>query len=732
MLFQKINKTFTKLITVFLFLNLLTVTVLAQTEPKDFANVEKIEALEEKEFENKDFDNYNNTLIVGLKNPNLIEKLEEKVYSLNSIWKNLDYDKNDLQQQKNNRQQFGRMSEVDEIAENSFTTFKVKEEKDISKAIQNLEALSEVKYVQKVTFYEKFSYTPAVPNFNEQWQLMDANSGIKAQSGWTRMGQILRNTTDCASIKNDDKNCGGDKNIKIAVIDSGVHKNALPGTRFDEANSTRIYNSNLNNGSCSRPAGTTDSNWKVIKIQEGLCMGIGAATLTQSMAINGQNWTSSPDIDGHGTAVASVIGMADNNDSGIGVAHNTTIVGIGMQSYEDRFTSLELIRAIDRARIGGANVINLSLGGPVDYCDIEEGGNGFDQGIREAVQRATNAGVVVVAASGNEGNKIYNYNCDPLNLNRPEYNRSITNPKIQPAYFPETISVGATNSNNTKSDYSTYNDRVDVVAPVNGVDGLKNVLTKCGIVNINCNAIGNIRYSTGTSFAAPQVAGVAGLLLSINNLPNRSPEYIKGLITSAADDLGSIGKDNSFGWGLLNVDDTLKIRFPDVPKSHDFDIYIHNLKFDDIIDGYPDGTYKPNNNVDRGAMAKFIKNGFNIPTNTTCGDFPDVKVDNDFYTEITSLKCANVIGGYPDGNYKPSNKVIRSHMAKFIVNGSGMETNTTCPQFSDIPANNEFGDMIRTLKCNNVIGGYPDGTYKPNNVVIRSHMAKFVDNARKL
>jgi hypothetical protein len=131
-------------------------------------------------------------------------------------------------------------------------------------------------------------------------------------------------------------------------------------------------------------------------------------------------------------------------------------------------------------------------------------------------------------------------------------------------------------------------------------------------------------------------------------------------------------------------------------------------------------------------MAKFIKNGFNIPTNTTCGDFPDVKVDNDFYTEITSLKCAGIIGGYPDGTYKPSNKVIRSHMAKFIVNGSGMETNTTCPQFSDIPANNEFGDMIRTLKCNNVIGGYPDGTYKPNNVVIRSHMAKFVDNARKL
>jgi hypothetical protein len=55
--------------------------------------------------------------------------------------------------------------------------------------------------------------------------------------------------------------------------------------------------------------------------------------------------------------------------------------------------------------------------------------------------------------------------------------------------------------------------------------------------------------------------------------------------------------------------------------------------------------------------------------------------------------------------------------------------NCTYPQFPD--TNGEFKDMIRTLRCNKIISGYPDGTYKPDATVNRGAMAKFVDNARK-
>lgn len=170
--------------------------------------------------------------------------------------------------------------------------------------------------------------------------------------------------------------------------------------------------------------------------------------------------------------------------------------------------------------------------------------------------------------------------------------------------------------------------------------------------------------------------------------------------------------------------------FPDVQYNHTFNTYICNLKKDRVIGGYPDGTYQPESLVSRAAMAKFIKNGFKIPTNTSCGDFSDVPKSHPFYTHITSLKCAGVIGGFPDGTYKPESFVDRGSMSKFIVNGSGLSLGGSCSQFSDVNISHPFAPYIRTLKCRNIIGGYPDGTYQPEAQVSRGAMAKFIDNAR--
>ena len=172
--------------------------------------------------------------------------------------------------------------------------------------------------------------------------------------------------------------------------------------------------------------------------------------------------------------------------------------------------------------------------------------------------------------------------------------------------------------------------------------------------------------------------------------------------------------------------------FLDVPYDHDFNTYICNLKNDNVIDGYPDGTYKPNNLVNRGAMAKFMINGSGMPINTNCPQFSDIPADYEFANMIRTLKCNGVISGYPDGTYKPNNKVNRGAMAKFIKNGFNIPTNTTCGDFLDVKPTHGFYTEITSLKCANVISGYPDGTYKPNNLVNRGAMAKFIDNARSL
>ena len=170
--------------------------------------------------------------------------------------------------------------------------------------------------------------------------------------------------------------------------------------------------------------------------------------------------------------------------------------------------------------------------------------------------------------------------------------------------------------------------------------------------------------------------------------------------------------------------------FSDVPSNHTFANYINSLRENNIIDGYPDGTYKPENLVNRGAMAKFIFNGFKLTEKTDCGDFSDVPKGSPFYKYITSLKCNNVIGGYPDGTYRPNSQVNRGAMAKFIFNGANLQQNLDCSvaNFTDTTGNT-FANEIRTLQCDRIIGGYPDGSYKPEDNVNRGAMAKFINNA---
>ncbi|MCA9385840.1 S-layer homology domain-containing protein, partial [Candidatus Dojkabacteria bacterium] len=140
--------------------------------------------------------------------------------------------------------------------------------------------------------------------------------------------------------------------------------------------------------------------------------------------------------------------------------------------------------------------------------------------------------------------------------------------------------------------------------------------------------------------------------------------------------------------------------FPDICDNV-FESYITNLENDGIVGGYSDGTYKPDNPVTRGEMSKFIFNAFSIPQNTSCGNFPDVNSSHTFHVYITSLKCAGVVGGYSDGTYKPDEYVTRDAVTKFVVNAlieNGISVNLSLSHgFSDVPSSNVFGPYIAYL-----------------------------------
>jgi len=257
------------------------------------------------------------------------------------------------------------------------------------------------------------------------------------------------------------------------------------------------------------------------------------------------------DDSGHGTAVAGIICSEGNNQDGIaGVAWQVNIMAFRACGGPDLSCSLSNeVKAIDSAVANGAHVINLSLGG-----------QGTNSAESNAIANAYNAGVVIVAASGNgeDGGPgiLFESSGDP--------GQDLVN-MYYPAAFSQVMGVAALdNENGTISDaehleragFSNYGEDIVSVAAV----GTK-VYTTTPYrprTEVPYAIYLNRNYSrlSGTSFACPQVAGVACLVKSL--YPLASPLEVRNLIEQSAypkggPDADVNGIDDYLGYGVLDA-----------------------------------------------------------------------------------------------------------------------------------------------------------------------------------
>lgn len=206
------------------------------------------------------------------------------------------------------------------------------------------------------------------------------------------------------------------------------------------------------------------------------------------------------DIDGHGTHVAGIAAALTNNATGVsGVGFNTKLISLKVDDIDGFIYDSYVINALDKLITdfpGKKLVINLSLGGPFSDVILEN-----------AINRAWNAGFVIVAASGNCGN-----NTDPTNTNC----NGQTNPIMYPAYYLNVIAVAAsTNSPEQKASYSEYGTWVDIAAP--GGEGCTTSAELSTICILSTYPPIDYGGLAGTSMASPHVAGVAALVWSANS-----------------------------------------------------------------------------------------------------------------------------------------------------------------------------------------------------------------------
>lgn len=240
------------------------------------------------------------------------------------------------------------------------------------------------------------------------------------------------------------------------------------------------------------------------------------------------------DDNGHGTHVAGIIAAQAPDMSLLGMAPEARIMPVRVLG--DRGGSAESVATgIQWAVARGAQVLNLSLGSPMRSRLIED-----------AIKAAQQRGVVVVAAMGNAGDR--------------------GNPRIFPASLPGVVAVGATDLVDRRTAWSCFGRWQALSAPGYGIWSTFPTY-ECALVRLareNPSALPpenridtHASALSGTSQAAPVVAGVAALVRSL--APEMPQDRVGSLLRDAARDLGAPGFDSYHGFGMVQAAASLRL-----------------------------------------------------------------------------------------------------------------------------------------------------------------------------
>jgi subtilisin len=215
-------------------------------------------------------------------------------------------------------------------------------------------------------------------------------------------------------------------------------------------------------------------------------------------------------INSHGTRMAGIIGAEKNDFGVVGVAPNTSLYAVKVLDGSGFGNTSWLISGIQWAIDNKMNVVSISIEGP------------FSQALQDACDAAYNSGILLVATAGNT------------------YGGNVT----YPAGYNSVIAVTATDFADRKAIFSPIDPKIELSAPG---------------VNINSTTIGGgYGIDSGTSMAAPHVTGVAALIYSTNFSDVdgdgvRDNKDVRIILQNSAKDLGNPGKDDTYGYGLVDI-----------------------------------------------------------------------------------------------------------------------------------------------------------------------------------
>lgn len=172
--------------------------------------------------------------------------------------------------------------------------------------------------------------------------------------------------------------------------------------------------------------------------------------------------------------------------------------------------------------------------------------------------------------------------------------------------------------------------------------------------------------------------------------------------------------------GIQDVQKSLEMSFPDL-RGHWAEKYVIFLRGKGIISGYPDGRFHPQDPVTRAALAVILVRMKNLAPDPEAAGFPDV-TGHWAVGAIGAARAAGCLEGYPDGRFRPEKGVTRAEVAALICRAFTLEVNATSPGFRDLRGH-WAAPAVKQLAAAGILGGYPDGTFRPDNTMSRAEVA---------
>ncbi|MFJ7738568.1 S-layer homology domain-containing protein [Lysinibacillus sp. NPDC097287] len=167
--------------------------------------------------------------------------------------------------------------------------------------------------------------------------------------------------------------------------------------------------------------------------------------------------------------------------------------------------------------------------------------------------------------------------------------------------------------------------------------------------------------------------------------------------------------------------------FKDVLRNHTLKTEIDYLIDRDIIKGYPDGTFKPNDSVTRAQAAVLLTRALGLNTsNVKNPNYQDVPVTHTYYREIAAAHNAGIF--QTAQKFTPSGTIPRGTMAIILQRAFQLEDSDT-NYFADVTERTDGYQAILAMANNSITRGYQDGTFKPNVVLTRAHFSAFMARA---